>query len=296
VKQKALYIANYDLDPDLQLIRGDAIIPKPQSFQNSLVGSSCRSESLTPNVDIITGSSYDNLHDGYYYKKNDTLESLLLQKAKQKVHIKIIVWEPRPIIRILPGNKKRGLEGRHKKLQVIKEAAKRFGIEDYITIRLDSNAPTSGFHEKIMIIDNQIGFCGGQDLSLGKWDTSDHDFDNPLRDVGGEPWHDIQVMVRGPVVWDLIYLFNQRWVYSIWKDATQVKEIVKPNSIGSYLSSTSFSAPLSFSYKGDVEITALQTWKQLSESNNELNYCGSSSQGSNSIRAWCLGMQKIVYT
>jgi phosphatidylserine/phosphatidylglycerophosphate/cardiolipin synthase-like enzyme len=59
-----------------------------------------------------------------------------------------------------------------------------------------------------MIIYNQIAFCGGQDLSLGKWDTSDHVFDNPLRDAGEEPWHDIHAMVEGPIVWDLIYHFN----------------------------------------------------------------------------------------
>jgi phosphatidylserine/phosphatidylglycerophosphate/cardiolipin synthase-like enzyme len=62
---------------------------------------------------------------------------------------------------------------------------------------------TPGFHEKIMTIDNQIAFCGGQDLSLGKWDTNNHDFDNPLRDHGGEPWHDIHPMVKGRIVWDL---------------------------------------------------------------------------------------------
>lgn len=80
---------------------------------------------------------------------------------------------------------------------------KRFGVEDYITIRLDSKAPTltSGFHEKIMIIDNQIAFCGGQDLSLGKWDISDHEFDNPSRDLGSEPWHDIHTIVEGHTVW-----------------------------------------------------------------------------------------------
>jgi len=54
-----------------------------------------------------------------------------------------------------------------------------------------------------MTIDNQIAFCGGQDLSLGKWDTNNHDFDNPLRDHGGEPWHDIHPMVKGRIVWDL---------------------------------------------------------------------------------------------
>jgi hypothetical protein len=70
-------------------------------------------------------------------------------------------------------------------------------------------------------------------------------------------------MVKGPIVWDLIYHFNQRWVYSIWKDIRQVKKIVKPSSVGSYLFSTSPSAVLSFTGEGDTEITALRTWKQI---------------------------------
>ena len=97
-----------------------------------------------------------------------------------------------------------------------------------------------------MIIDNQIAFCGGQDLSLGKWDISDHEFDNPSRDLGSEPWHDIHTMVEGHTVWDLIYHFNQRWLYSIWKDIRQVKKIVKPSSICSYVFSTSPSSALLF--------------------------------------------------
>jgi phosphatidylserine/phosphatidylglycerophosphate/cardiolipin synthase-like enzyme len=280
----SIYIANYDLDPTLRLIRGDAV---PQSLQiHSLIASACGSEDNAKNSTSGGVSSLlDDDGDDY------TLQNLLIQKAKQKVDIKILVWEPRPIVRMLPNSRKRGLEERRKKLEVILEAAKRLGIEDYITIRLDSKAPTftSGFHEKIMIIDNQIAFCGGQDLSLGKWDTSYHDFDNPLRDPGGEPWHDIHAMVKGPIVWDLIYHFNQRWVYSIWKDIRQVKKIVKPSSIGHYLMFTSPLAGLSFNGDGDTQITALRTWKQLSDSKNnddhELDY-DNNIQGSDSVCAW----------
>jgi phosphatidylserine/phosphatidylglycerophosphate/cardiolipin synthase-like enzyme len=202
--KSSIYIANYDLDPNLQLIRRDTM---PRSLQiHGLIASPCRSESLEFNIDNSTSdtsdsSAYNSLHHDDD-NTNYTLQNLLIQKAKQKVDIKIIVWEPRPIVRKLPNSRKRGIEERHKKIEVIREAAKRFGVEDHITIRLDSKAPTltSGFHEKIMIIDNRIAFCGGQDLSLGKWDTSDHDFDNPLRDPGGEPWHDMHSMVKGPIV------------------------------------------------------------------------------------------------
>jgi hypothetical protein len=200
--RNSIYIANYDLDPNLRLIRGDSI---PRSLQvHGLIASPCRSESLAANTNNSTSGisdsiTYDSLHDDGDDKKDYTLQNLLIQKAKQKVDIKILVWEPRPMVRKLPTSRKRGLEERSKKLQVIIEQARRFGVEDYITIRLDSKAPTltSGFHEKIMIIDNQIAFCGGQDLALAKCNTSNHDFDNPLRDAGGEPWHDIHAMVKG---------------------------------------------------------------------------------------------------
>ena len=304
--KKSIYILNYDLDPDLRLIRDENGL---QSLRiTDLVASRCNPESSSIGFEQESGNSnrssrYDILHndsknDNMKYRQyfhNYTLQNLLIQKANQKVDIKIIVWEPRSIIRKLPGIKKRGLEGREKKVHVIKEAAKHANVENYITIYLDSKAPvlTSGFHEKIIIIDNEIGFCGGQDLSQDKWDTSDHDFDSPLRDPGGDPWHDVQVMVKGPILWDLIYHFNQRWVYSIWKDIIQVKEIVKPSSVGSYLSSISSSSILSpdlFTDKGDVEITALRTWKQLSEENNNDVYANKniyySCEGSNSIQSW----------
>jgi phosphatidylserine/phosphatidylglycerophosphate/cardiolipin synthase-like enzyme len=304
--KKSIYILNYDLDPYLCLIRDENAL---QSLRiTDLVASRCNPESSSIGFEqegdnSIRSSSYDNLHNDSknnnmkyrQYFHNYTLQNLLIQKANQKVDIRIIVWEPRSMIRKLPGIKKRGLEGREKKVHVIKEAAKHANVENYITIYLDSKAPvlTSGFHEKIIIIDNEIGFCGGQDLSQDKWDTSDHDFDSPLRDPGGDPWHDVQVMVKGPILWDLIYHFNQRWVYSIWKDIRQVKKIVKASSVGSYLSSTSSSFILSpdlFTDKGDVEITALRTWKQLSEENNNDVYDNKniyySSEGSNSIQSW----------
>jgi phosphatidylserine/phosphatidylglycerophosphate/cardiolipin synthase-like enzyme len=59
---------------------------------------------------------------------------------------------------------------------------------------------------------------GGFDLSRGKWDTSMHEYNNPFRDKESEPWHDAHCMVKGPVVWDLLYHFNERWAYDEFKD------------------------------------------------------------------------------
>lgn len=283
--KSSIYIANYDLDPDLSLVRGDL-----RSFHIfDLVASPCRSESLitSNNSDNDNGPNNNNRDNDKYH----SLQDLLIEKARQNVDIKILVWEPRLIIRKLPGIKKRGLEGREKKIEVIKQLAKDYDLEHRISIRLDSKAPTStsGFHEKITIIDNQIGFCGGQDFSKDKWDTSDHDFDNTLRDKGGEPWHDVHAMVKGPILWDLIYHFNQRWVYSIWKDIQQVKKIVNASSMGAYLSSSypySHITALSSTNNGDAEITALRTWKRMDEKND------TNTEGGNSIRSWYDSMFK----
>src|SRR5947209_19994198 len=122
--KSSIYIANYDLDPDLQLIRGGG---DKQSFQISdLVSSPCISESSITYGESNNGSFNSSLHNNNDHdnKKYHTLQNLLIEKAKQKVDIKIIVWEPRSIIRKLPGIKKRGLEGREKKVEAIKKAAK----------------------------------------------------------------------------------------------------------------------------------------------------------------------------
>jgi hypothetical protein len=77
--KSSIYIANYDLDPDLQLIRGDT-----QSFQISdLVTSPCLSESSITYDGSNNGSFNSSLHnDGD--KKYHTLQNLLIEKAKQK--------------------------------------------------------------------------------------------------------------------------------------------------------------------------------------------------------------------
>ncbi len=107
--KSSIYIANYDLDPNLRLLRGDTV---PQSLEiHGLIASPCRSESSDYGGSLHHGDSDD--HTGY------TMQNLLIQKAKQKVDIKILVWEPRPIVRMLPNSRKRGLEERRKKLQVI---------------------------------------------------------------------------------------------------------------------------------------------------------------------------------
>jgi hypothetical protein len=53
--RNSIYVANYDLDPNLRLIRGD-IIPRPLQI-HGLIASPCGSESLESNIKNATSGA-----------------------------------------------------------------------------------------------------------------------------------------------------------------------------------------------------------------------------------------------
>ncbi len=239
---------------------------KPMHYESSTSGSN--NNSSIQDVNIMDGHNLET----------HSLQEILFEKAKEGVEIKIIVWQPRLIFRMLPGADKRGIEGRVGEIEQLRELAKKYGLQEKLQIRVDDTAPalTSAHHEKIIIVDNEFGFCGGLDLSHGKWDTSDHAFENPLRDVNAEPWHDIHAMVRGPVIWDLLYHFNQRWIYSVTKDLNKVVEIgEKMPLLFSHASEPLYSINTGNnniqSNDGNISIRALRTWEPIDSITVEAN-------------------------
>lgn len=57
-------------------------------------------------------------------------------------------------------------------------------------------------HRKILVVDDEVGFAGGINLSDDYADASD----------GGRGWHDVHCELRGPVVADLARLFRRTWL------------------------------------------------------------------------------------
>ena len=75
-------------------------------------------------------------------------------------------------------------------------------------------------HQKVSFIRNRYGnyaFLGGIDLTPGRWDTNEHhspETRKPFREpprTGTQGWHDVHVMLEGPVVRDVANNFLQRW-------------------------------------------------------------------------------------
>ena len=88
-----------------------------------------------------------------------------------------------------------------------------------IRLCLDDAVPIgSSQHQKLVVIDDAIAFTGGLDVTVRRWDTSDHRADNPLRrDHAGrpyEPFHDVQMLLDGAAARALADLARTRWEYA----------------------------------------------------------------------------------
>jgi phosphatidylserine/phosphatidylglycerophosphate/cardiolipin synthase-like enzyme len=85
-----------------------------------------------------------------------------------------------------------------------------------IHTKLDGFHPIGGsHHQKIVVIDDCLAFCGGIDMTSERWDTRRHRDVEPRR-IGpnGKPykaWHDATTALQGPVAAALGELARHRW-------------------------------------------------------------------------------------
>lgn len=94
----------------------------------------------------------------------------------------------------------------------------RFGLASHprLHFHLDDRHPVGGsHHQKIVVVDDALGFCGGLDLTAARWDTPEHRADDPRRRwPGGQPYgpfHDVQLAVDGAAARALGDLARRRW-------------------------------------------------------------------------------------
>jgi phosphatidylserine/phosphatidylglycerophosphate/cardiolipin synthase-like enzyme len=90
-------------------------------------------------------------------------------------------------------------------------------LEERLTFVLDDEIPVGGaHHEKLVVIDDRLAFVGGLDLTAGRWDTPEHHPGNLRRleiesGLDRAPFHDVMLMVEGPVAAALGELAAERW-------------------------------------------------------------------------------------
>ncbi|KAM3246514.1 Phospholipase D alpha 1 [Capsicum annuum] len=177
---------------------------------------------------------------------DETLGELLKKKAEEGVKVLMLVWDDRTSVGLL---KKDGLMATHDEEteKYFKDTDVNCVLcprnpDDGGSIVNDLQISTMfTHHQKIVIVDSDmpngdsemrriVSFVGGIDLCDGRYDTPFHslfrtldtahhdDFHQPnfaeaSISKGGprEPWHDIHSRVEGPIAWDVLFNFEQRW-------------------------------------------------------------------------------------
>lgn len=87
-----------------------------------------------------------------------------------------------------------------------------------VWVRYDDHHPVGASqHQKIVVIDGQIGFCGGLDLTRSRWDTPEHRPNDERRVNHGEtepyaPFHDTVMAVDAEAARALGEVAQERWL------------------------------------------------------------------------------------
>ncbi|GEP07840.1 phospholipase D/transphosphatidylase [Methylobacterium oxalidis] len=98
---------------------------------------------------------------------------------------------------------------------------------------LDSTLPFGAcHHQKIVLVDDQLAFCGGSDFETNRWDTPAHRDIEPCRRLPSSqsypPRHDVMMLVDGPAARALADLARQRWRRATGENLQPVEERPHP--------------------------------------------------------------------
>ncbi|WP_395017475.1 VTT domain-containing protein [Dongia sp.] len=84
----------------------------------------------------------------------------------------------------------------------------------------------SAHHQKLIVIDDALAFCGGMDLTMARWDDCCHKADDKRRCMlDGAPYapvHDIQIVMDGPVAECISEYIRSRWQRAAYENIPAV--------------------------------------------------------------------------
>lgn len=170
---------------------------------------------------------------------SDRIDEILKERAEQGVKIHILIWdELDAAFQLKSADAEKELNALHENIRVMRDP------QDVSIIRR-----VWSHHQKTVMIDNAVGYCGGIDIAIGRYDTEDYHileekgvsefwpglyYSNAMAgygEYGGDtlivpegqtnrktiprmPWHDIHMKVIGEPVLDLTRNFIERWEVS----------------------------------------------------------------------------------
>jgi phosphatidylserine/phosphatidylglycerophosphate/cardiolipin synthase-like enzyme len=86
-----------------------------------------------------------------------------------------------------------------------------------VRFRLDRSVPAGAcHHQKLLIVDGALAFCGGGDLMADRWDTAAHTDGNARRRLPSGscycPRHEVMLLLEGPAAVALDAVARERWL------------------------------------------------------------------------------------
>ena len=144
----------------------------------------------------------DREPDGFPDRLGEFLHDLLIRR--RDLHIYVLTWD---FHMIYWKEREWWLPSKlvaHRRLHFFKDGAHPVG---------------ASHHQKVVVIDDSLAFVGGMDFAQCRWDTNRHAAHHPKRLLlqnGGpcRPFHDVQLMVNGPVAAALGDLARDRWRFA----------------------------------------------------------------------------------
>jgi len=125
------------------------------------------------------------------------LRELLAQAVARGVDVRVLLWAGAPFHVFTPARADVRADAR----ELAHDTGVRVAVDDRERL-------LHCHHEKLVVVDDEVAFVGGVDLTdLGgdRWDTSRH----PAR--GRLGWHDAGARLRGPIVADVAEHLDLRW-------------------------------------------------------------------------------------
>lgn len=136
-----------------------------------------------------------------------------------QVLIRLTEANPGLDVRVLIWKSTLSVNGSH---AILEHRARKAFQDTAVRYREDGEIPFGAcHHQKVVVVDGEIAFCGGADIAANRWDTVGHYDDDPRRILPHKarhaPRHDVMVLVEGPAAAALADLFRTRWARA-WSD------------------------------------------------------------------------------
>ncbi|GER88741.1 phospholipase [Dictyobacter vulcani] len=196
---QSIYLANWGMEPDLLLARGEALLVEQSN-----------ADTQAAYCDYLRSQGLQQADIDFWQSNHLTVRNVLAHALSKGIEVKVLLWKANKTFAVYDP-----------------QAASDKLIEKGITCLLDTSAEgilhhqIESLHQKVTVVDHSIAFVGGVDPLIEKeedfdrWDTNAHIFDTPLRrtDSGKTPhgWHDTHAKIEGPAAGDVELNFRQRW-------------------------------------------------------------------------------------